>query len=184
MRILDDEQRRFGAGQRHGVDQRGQPAPTGIRIDGGQRHLGVGDAEQIIKQQQILRVGVGYLFPNPSAGGVAVQGGHADAHAQQLGHHTEGNVTGVGFAEGPHHLDAATGRHGRRLPGRPALADARRSDHVQHTTAATDRAVHHGVERRHLPAPTDQARLRAPDRPIPRADPHQPARAAPVRRPP
>ena len=42
-----------------GVDQRGQPASSRIRVDLGQRHIGVGDAQQIIKQQQILRVGVG-----------------------------------------------------------------------------------------------------------------------------
>ncbi len=59
----------------------------------------------------------------------------------------------------------------RGLPGHPALADARRSDHVHHTTAATDRAVHHGVEGRHLPAPTDQGRLGTPDEAIPRLNP-------------
>ena len=58
VRILDDEQRRFGARQRRGVDQCGQPAPPRIRVDLGQRHVGVGDAEQIIEQQQILRVGI------------------------------------------------------------------------------------------------------------------------------
>ena len=54
-----------GARQRHGVDQRGQPAPPRIRVDLGQRHVGVGDAQQIIEQQQILRVGVGrYIARN------------------------------------------------------------------------------------------------------------------------
>ena len=79
------------------------------------------------------------------------------------------------FAEGPKHLDPATGRQRRGLPGHPGLADARRSHHIHHTTAATDRAVHQGVEGRHLPAPTDQARLGAPDQAIPRADRHQSA---------
>ena len=50
--------------------------------------------------------------------------------------------------------------------------------YVHDTTAATDRAVHNGVQRRHLPAPTDQARLGAPDQAIPRADRHQPARGS------
>ena len=81
----------------------------------------------------------------------------------------EGDVAGVRLAEGPEHLDPATGRQRRGLPGHPALADARRSHHIHDTTAATDRAVHHGVEGRHLPAPTDQARLGAPDQAIPRA---------------
>ena len=51
VRVLDDEQRRFGARQRHGVDQCGQPAPPRVRVDLGQRHVGVGDAEQIVEQQ-------------------------------------------------------------------------------------------------------------------------------------
>ena len=117
------------------------------------------------------------MFAHPGAGGFAVEVGHAGARAQQPRHGVERDVTGVGFAEGPKHLDPATGRQRRGLPGHPALADARRSHHIHDTTAATDRAVHHGVERRHLPAPTDQARLGAPDQAIPRADRHQPARA-------
>ena len=177
VRILDDEQRRLGARQRCRVHQRGQPAPPRIRIDLGQRHIGVGDAEQIIQQQQILRVGIGHIRPQPGAGGFAVEVGHTAARPQQPRHHVEGNVTGVGFAEGPKHLDPATGGQRRGLPGHPGLADARRSHHVHHTTAATDRALHHGVERRHLPAPTHQGRLGAPELAVARADPHQPARA-------
>ena len=112
----------------------------------------------------------------------AVEVGHAAARAQQPRHHMEGNVTGMRLAEGPKHLDPATGRQRRGLPGHPALADARRSHHIHHTTAATDRAVHHGVEGRHLPAPTDQARLGAPDQAI-AAGRSPPAGArAPVRR--
>ena len=42
-------------------------------------------------------------------------------------------------------------------------------------TAAADRAVHQGVEGRHLPAPTDQARPGAPDQAILRADRQQSA---------
>ena len=142
----------------------------------GQRHLGVGDAQQIIEQQQILRVGIGDLFPDPGAGGFAVEVGHAGARPQQPRHRMEGNVAGVGLAEGPKHLDPATGRQRRGLARRPALADARRSHHIHDTTAATDRAVDHGVERRHLPVPTDQARLGAPDQAMPRLDRDQSAR--------
>ena len=56
------------------------------------------------------------------------------------------------------------------------------SHHVHDATAPTDRAVHHGVKGRHLPAPTDQARLGAA-RPAHRAgrSPRADARA-PVRR--
>ena len=50
------------------------------------------------------------------------------------------------------------------------------SDHIHDTAAPTDRAVHDGVEGRHLPAPTDQARLGAPDQAVPWADRQQSAR--------
>ena len=69
LRILDDVKRRLGARQRRGVDQRGHPAPPRIRIDLGQRHIGVGDAQQIIKQQQIMLIAVGKLRPQLNAGG-------------------------------------------------------------------------------------------------------------------
>ena len=68
VRILDDEQRGFGARQRRRVHQCGQPAPPRIRVDLGQRHIRVGDAQQIIKQQQILRVGIRKVFPDPGRG--------------------------------------------------------------------------------------------------------------------
>ena len=177
MRILDDEQRRLGARQRRGVDQRGQPAPPRIRVDRGQRHIGVGDAQQIIQQQQILRVGIRKLFPELRAGGFAVQVGHAHAGPQQPRHRMERDLVGVGFAEGPKHVHPATGCGRRGLAGRPALADTRRSHHIHHTTAATDRAVHNGVDRGHLRPATDQGRLGAPDLAIARADRHQLARA-------
>ena len=132
----------------------------------GQRHIGVGDAEQIIQQQQILRVGIRKSFAHPRAGGFAVEVGHAAARSQHPGHHLEGDVGSVGFAEGPKHLDPATGRQRRGLPGHPGLADARRSHHVHDTAAVTDRAVDDGVEGRHLPAPTDQPGFGAPDQAI------------------
>ncbi len=67
------------------------------------------------------------------------------------------------LAEGPKHLDSATGSQRRGLPGDPALTDARRSDHVHDGAAAVDRTVDDGVERRHLPAPADQADVGTPD---------------------
>ncbi len=177
VRVLDDEQRRFGARQRHGVDQCGQPPSPGIRVDLGQCRIGVGDAEQIIEQQQILRVGVGtYISPQPRAGGVAVEVSHTAARPQQPRHGIKRDVTSMGFAEGPKHLDPATGRQRGGFAGHPGLADARRSHHVDHTAAATDHAVRNGVEGRHLPAPTDQACLLARQHPMARPHPKQPAR--------
>ena len=51
------------------------------------------------------------------------------------------------------------------------------SNTTSDATVPTDRAVNHGVKGGHLPAPTDQARLGAPDRHIPRPDPDQSTRA-------
>jgi hypothetical protein len=56
--------------------------PPGIRVDLGQRHIGVGDAEQIIKQQQILRVGVGHTCPHLCACGGALELSGPDRRAQ------------------------------------------------------------------------------------------------------
>jgi hypothetical protein len=86
VRVLDDEQRRIGARQRCGIDQCGQPPAPRIRVASGQRHLWVGDAELVIKQQQILRVGTPALFAGPIAGGLAVQVGNAAARPEQSRH--------------------------------------------------------------------------------------------------
>ena len=173
VRVLDDEQRRLRARQGSGVDQRGQPAPAGLRVDWGQRHIGVGDAEQVIEQQQILRIGVVKSRPQLNPCGFAIKVGHAGARPQQSRHRLERNVAGVGFAEGPKHLDPTAGRQLHDLPRHPALADARRSHHVHDATVAADRAVDDRVEDRHLPVPADQAGLGAPDHTIPRSDRHQ-----------
>ena len=57
--VLDDIDHPGFAGQRGGVDQRGQPPPPGIGIDLGQRDLRVGDAQQILEQQHVLGVSFG-----------------------------------------------------------------------------------------------------------------------------
>ncbi len=177
MGILDDVERRRGARQRHGIDQFGQSAPPRIRIDLWQRHVGVGDAEQIDEQQQILRIGIGHISPHPCAGGFAVQVGHTAARPQQSRHRLEGNVAGVRLAKGPKHLEPPTGRQRGSLPRYPGFTDARRSHHVHDPAAATDRAVHKGVEGSHLPAPTDQVRIGAPELAFAWADGQQAARA-------
>ena len=161
MSVLDDEQCRFGASQRRGVHQSGQPASTRIRVDLRQRHIGVGDAEQIVEQQQGLIISTGGSHRSRArAGGVIVDISHAEASAQQLGHDVERDVTGVGFAHRPIHLDAATGGVRGGLAGRSALADTRRSHHIHDSAATADRAVHHRIEGRHLPcrAPPDSCR--------------------------
>ena len=111
---------------------------------------------------------------NSRAGGVAVEISHAAARPQQPRHGVKRDVTSMRLAENPKHLDPATGRQRRGLPGHPALADARRSHHGHDSTAATDRAVHQGVERGHLPVPSDEVRVGAPNQAIAWADRDQP----------
>ena len=170
MRVLDDEQCGFGARHRCGVDQCGQPAPPGVRVDGGQRHIGIGDAQQIVEQQQVLVVGFREFASEANPCGTIVEVGDAGARAQQSRHHLKGDVAGMGLAEGPVHLDTATRREHCGLAGRATLADTRRSHDIHHTAAATDRVIDEGVERGHLPSPSDQARLGVPDQALPRAD--------------
>ena len=137
VRILDDEQRRFGARQRCRVDQCGQPAPPRIRVDLGQRHIGVGDAEQIIEQQQILRVGIRKLFPDPGAGGWVVEVGHA--------------ASPPAAAASRH----GTGPHGRAIRRRPKTPRTPRPA----ASAAASRAT------RLLPMPGDPTTFTTPPRP-------------------
>ena len=73
MRVLNDIDRRGFAGQRRGIHQRGQPPPTRIGIDLRQRNIGIGDAQQVVEQQQILGVGVGNPVAHAIAGGLPVK---------------------------------------------------------------------------------------------------------------
>ena len=75
VRILHDEDRRFGAGQLGGVDQRGQPPSSRIGVDLGQLDIGIGDARQVIKQHEVLRIGVGNLRPHLCPCGLIVHAG-------------------------------------------------------------------------------------------------------------
>ena len=58
MRIFDDVDRRGRSGQRRGIHQGGQPSPACIRIDARWLSLGIGDAEQILVQRDVLGIGV------------------------------------------------------------------------------------------------------------------------------
>lgn len=55
---------------------------------------------QVIKQQQILGVGVGNLCAHPHPRLLLVQTNHPCGGAQQPRHHTECNVRGMGFTKG------------------------------------------------------------------------------------
>ena len=129
VRILDEVERRFGAGQRRGVDQRGQPAPPGIRIDFGQCSIGVGDAQQILQQHEILGVGIRNLSPQLSPGRRTIEFAYPGRRPQQPRDHMERDVAGMGLAKCPHHLNPATGRQRGGFPSHAALADTRQPHH-------------------------------------------------------
>ena len=152
---------------------------------GGQRHIGVGDAQQIIEQQQILRVGIRKLFPDLRAGGLAVEVGHAHAGPQQPRHRMERHLVGVGFAEGPKHVHPATGCGRRGLPRQPGScrcpAVPPHSPHPPRPPiACSSRAPTAAISQ---PRPTRPASAR-PTSPSRGLDRRQLARARPVRRPP
>jgi hypothetical protein len=83
VRVLDNKDRRFGAGQRRGIDQRRQPPPPRIRVDLRQLHIGIGDAHQVVKQQQVLRLRIGSHIAHPVAGSPRVQTFDAGSRPQQ-----------------------------------------------------------------------------------------------------
>ena len=60
----------------------------------------VGDTQQVVEQQQILRIGVGNLRPNPLPRGVIVEVADPYDRPQQPRHHMKRDVAGVGFTEG------------------------------------------------------------------------------------
>ncbi len=52
--VFDDVDGGSGAGQRGGVDQAGEAAPSRVGVDFGCSRLGVSDAEQVVEQQQVV----------------------------------------------------------------------------------------------------------------------------------
>jgi hypothetical protein len=129
-----------------------------------QWHIGIGNTEHVGQQQQVLGVGAGRRHSsNLCTRGSGFEALDAEGRSQQPRRRIERNVTGVGFAEGPEDFDSAGSRKRRGLSGHPALADARRSHHVDHAAATPDRAVDDGIECGHLPTPTDEAHVSAPE---------------------
>ncbi len=92
MGILNDIDCWGLAGQRGGIHQRGQPPPPGIGIDCRESDIGIGDAQQVVEEQQVLRLRVGNPRPYLCTGGWAVQIAHAAGCTQQPRHDMEGNV--------------------------------------------------------------------------------------------
>ena len=137
------------------------------------RSIRVGDAQQVIKQQQILGVCVGNPVAHSIAGGLPVKTLDAGGRAQQPRDGMEGDLAGVRLAEGGEHLHATATRHRRHLAHQTALADTRRPHHADHRAVAVDGTVQQALDGRHLPAPTDQSRLGTADSAMPFADGQQ-----------
>ena len=165
MRVLDDEKSRFGARQRGGVDQRGQLAPPRIGIDLRRRYLGVGDAQQIVEEQQVLRVGTGDLFAHPARGRLRLRGRErrfrraATAPPAWNGMSLAWDSQKAQYTSTPRPAAAAAASLATRLlpmPGGPTT--------IHDAAVATGRPVDDGVDRRHLPVTSNQARLGAPYR--------------------
>jgi hypothetical protein len=112
------------AGQRRGIDQRGQPPPPRVGVDCRQRDVGIGDAQQVIEEQHVIRLGVGHPGPHLRAGFRGIQIGHPEARTQHPPHQIERDVARVRFAEGGEHVDTTGRCHGGDLARQTALADA------------------------------------------------------------
>ena len=184
VRVLDDEQRRCGARQPRGVDQCGQPAPPRIRVDLGQRHLGVGDAQQIIQQQQILRVGIRHVARGPGSARPGRRGRRSRCRAQQPRSPHERGCRWRGIRRRPKRLRPRERPPAPRPPGPPGTCRC---------PAVPPRSPHHRGHRscgppwrRAPPSPSaDRPGRRRRARPGHRAGRSPPVGArAPVRRPP
>ena len=164
VRMLDDEQRRFGRGPRRRVDS---AVNRRRRASGssGAGHGGVGNAEQIIGSSRSCGSAWGTM-PAAFARRLRRRGRPPcprAAAAPPPGRECRWR----GFAEGPVHLVSATGRQRRGLPRHPGLAMPGGPTTLTTGTAATDHVVH------------DRRR----GRPSPSADrPGSPRRARPAQR--
>ena len=91
----------------------------------GNSNIGIGDPEQVIKQQHILGVCVGNPVAHAIAGGLPVEPLDAGGGAQQPRDGVERDLTGVRFAVGGEHVDTPGGRYRGDLAHQTALANAR-----------------------------------------------------------
>src|SRR6476659_5325502 len=85
----------------------------------------------------------------------------------------EGDLTGMRLAECSEHLNTTRRCHGRKLAHQTALPDTRRPDDAHHRAVTIDRPVQQALHGGHLPAPTNQSRLRTPDPRMPFAHAQQ-----------
>ena len=87
----------------------------------GKTASGSADAQQIIKQQQVLRVGVTNPVAQSIPRGLPAKTINTEGRAQQPRDGMEGHLTGVRLAEGSEHLNTTLARHHRNLAHQTAL---------------------------------------------------------------
>ncbi len=155
MGVLNHIDRRGIAGQRRGIDQSGQPPPTGIRIDLGQLHIGVGEAQQVIEEHQVLRICVRNPVAQLIAGSPGSQTLNSCSRAQEPSNSVKGNLAGVRLTEGYENLHPTRRGHSGKLTHQTAFPDTRRPLDAHHSAAAVDGTVQQARDGRHLPLPTD-----------------------------
>jgi hypothetical protein len=146
MGVLNDVDPRGFAGQRGGIDQCGQPPPTGIRVDLGQRHLGIGGAQQILKEHQVLWLRARKLRPDPRAGGLRVKTLDAGDRTQQPRHGLERDLAGVRLAKGGEHLHTAGGGHRSDFAHQAALTNTWQADHAHHRAVPASGTVQQALD--------------------------------------
>ena len=127
VRVLDDDDRRFPSSEGGAIDKCRQAPAPGIGPDVGRGDRGITDAEQVVDQQQIFRVGLRQSGSNACSGLVGAQTLDAGGGPHQPCDHVEWDVGGVGFAVRGEHRDTATGRARRGFADESALADSRRA---------------------------------------------------------
>jgi hypothetical protein len=160
--IFDQVQCRLRPGDRCGIHQRREPAPPGIGLDVGQFDVGIGDAEQVVQQQQIFGVGAGNSGADACTSLLAVEVVHAQPGAQQPRYRVEWDVDGMGFAVGGEHLHAAVAGQCSRFANDAALADSRRSENADYPPDAPDRLVENSGDGVQLPSAAHQRGVVAP----------------------
>ena len=152
-------------------------------IDLGQRHLGIGDAQQVIEAAASPRG----LRREPGAH-LRTSGLRRRDRSTPVAARSSRATTWKGTSlacDSQKAVNTSTprgGGHRRDLAHQTALADARWAHHADHRAVAVDGAVQQALDGGHLPAPTDQSRLSTPDSAMPVSGTPSSRWAAPVRR--
>ena len=125
--------------------------------------LGIADSQQVIKEQQVLGVGIREPVAHSSRAACGVE--IVDAVAARSSRATTWNGTSL-VCDSQKVLNTSTPRstsHRGNLADESALADTRRSYHADHRAVAVDRLVQQALDGGHLPLAPDQIRFARAD---------------------